>query len=96
MMYPLDQPTPAEIQRAGTHTPGRKRAWKPSPVRAKAMRDAVLQRDGHVCQLCGAQSRLELDHIKPYIHGGYFILSNLQTLCQACNNRKGSVMEVQE
>jgi 5-methylcytosine-specific restriction endonuclease McrA len=33
---------------------------------------------------------LELDHVVPYIRGGKFEVSNLQTLCNSCNARKGT------
>lgn len=33
---------------------------------------------------------LELDHIHPYSLGGKFEVSNLQTLCNSCNARKGA------
>lgn len=33
---------------------------------------------------------LELDHIVPFIRGGKFEVSNLQTLCNTCNTRKGA------
>lgn len=33
---------------------------------------------------------LELDHIKPYLHGGRFRVTNLQALCSGCNAIKGA------
>jgi 5-methylcytosine-specific restriction endonuclease McrA len=33
---------------------------------------------------------LELDHVLPYSLGGPFTVSNLQTLCNRCNAKKGA------
>ena len=85
-------PSQADLQRAGTHTAGGYRAYKPSRVRARAMRWFVLERDGHTCQMCGDTDPhlgFEIDHIIPYSAGGHFVASNLQVLCQRCNVRKG-------
>jgi 5-methylcytosine-specific restriction endonuclease McrA len=35
---------------------------------------------------------LELDHIKPRLHGGSNDVSNLQALCNSCNARKGATI----
>jgi 5-methylcytosine-specific restriction endonuclease McrA len=56
-----------------------------------AVRRYVLERDGHQCQSCGQTSRrrsLQIDHIIPLAQGGTNDISNLQTLCQACNAHK--------
>lgn len=59
------------------------------------LRYKVLQRDRYKCVLCGSSpaygngTRLHIDHIKPYSKGGETVLSNLQTLCEACNLGKG-------
>lgn len=56
----------------------------------------VLQRDGFRCQICGvtaddgAHVRLEVDHRIPRTRGGTNDLSNLVTLCFACNRGKGT------
>lgn len=52
------------------------------------LRARVLARDGHRCQACGASAPLQVDHIVPRQHGGSDALSNLQTLCQPCHQRK--------
>ena len=93
----LNTPTPSEVRRAGQYVRPGVRAWKPSPARDRAMRALIFERDANTCQGCGATKNsrywLELDHIKPYKAGGYFIASNLRLLCQLCNIRKGSHWE---
>ena len=37
----------------------------------------------------GKMQILEIDHIFPYVKGGRSVPSNLQTLCNLCNCRKG-------
>ena len=59
----------------------------------KAMRIEVFQRDGGKCKLCDNNitlRRFHADHIIPHSKGGLTILSNLQSLCAACNYRKGN------
>lgn len=62
--------------------------------------DAVFDRDGWLCQLCGVATPKELrgshgptapelDHIKPVSKGGTHDMGNLQCLCRACNSAKG-------
>ncbi|MCI0558709.1 MAG: HNH endonuclease, partial [Nitrososphaera sp.] len=46
--------------------------------------EAIRIRD-KVCQLCGANERLEIDHIHPVAAGGIGSLTNLQLLCSPCN-----------
>jgi HNH endonuclease/Homing endonuclease associated repeat len=55
------------------------------------LRATVLIRDNCLCRMCGASPAkdpsvtLHVDHIKPWSKGGATTLSNLQTLCAACN-----------
>ena len=55
---------------------------------------AVLKRDNYRCAKCGASPSsdhkvvLEVDHIVPVARGGGNAISNLQTLCQSCNQGK--------
>jgi 5-methylcytosine-specific restriction endonuclease McrA len=58
----------------------------------------VLERDGGVCQLCGAVAgdivlgrrvRLTVDHIIPRSKGGSNEPDNLQAHCNVCNEGKG-------
>jgi len=57
----------------------------------EAVRQYVYQRDRHQCQSCGKTTpeiSLSIDHIVPLALGGTNDLSNLQTLCLPCNQRK--------
>ena len=56
----------------------------------EALRWEVFERDNFTCQHCGTRRMLRADHIHPEAKGGVTILSNLQTLCNSCNSRKGS------
>ena len=62
-----------------------KRAKIPEDVRA-----AVYVRDGGVCQECGTDKNLSMDHIKPWSLGGPDTVENLRVLCRPCNSRKGA------
>ena len=71
---------------------------KPLPVkgmgkrtRAAAKRKQVLARDEYTCRMCGEpypEYNLEADHIIPLAEGGPDNISNMQTLCCACHNKK--------
>jgi 5-methylcytosine-specific restriction protein A len=55
------------------------------------VRTYVFQRDKYQCQSCGQTSQetnLSIDHIIPLSRGGKNDISNLQTLCLTCNQRK--------
>lgn len=60
------------------------------------LRYRVLERDHFRCVHCGASAadgaKLHVDHIIPVSRGGKTVMSNLQTLCDACNLGKGSDM----
>lgn len=56
----------------------------------ETLRWRIFQRDGMRCKVCGATSRLTVDHIHPVVLGGTNDESNLQTLCRSCNSRKGA------
>jgi 5-methylcytosine-specific restriction endonuclease McrA len=57
----------------------------------KEVRKYVFQRDKYQCQSCGMreeETNLTIDHIIPLSRGGQNDISNLQTLCLKCNQRK--------
>ncbi len=63
------------------------------------LRYTVLKRDNFKCVLCGASPaftlgiQLHIDHIFPFAKGGRTEISNLRTLCEACNIGKGARIE---
>ncbi|MGK7932771.1 MAG: HNH endonuclease [Microcystaceae cyanobacterium] len=57
----------------------------------KSVRKYVFQRNNYQCQSCGKtyqETDLQIDHIIPLAKGGSNDISNLQTLCSRCNQRK--------
>eukprot|EP01025_Chloroclados_australasicus_P032811 TRINITY_DN3333_c0_g1_i1.p1 TRINITY_DN3333_c0_g1~~TRINITY_DN3333_c0_g1_i1.p1 ORF type:complete len:265 (+),score=4.12 TRINITY_DN3333_c0_g1_i1:429-1223(+) len=52
-------------------------------------RKNILIRDRHMCQYCGSQDNLSIDHLIPVSKGGSWAWNNLVTACQVCNNKKG-------
>lgn len=65
----------------------RQRTKSPIP---EALRWQVFERDDFTCQTCGSRTMLRADHIIPESKGGPMTLENLQTLCSACNSKKGT------
>lgn len=58
-----------------------------------SIRHEVFVRDDYKCVECGATKKdivLHVDHIIPVAQGGTDELSNLQTLCEACNLSKSN------
>ena len=59
-----------------------------------SVRQYVFERDRFQCQSCGLDQKLDptakltIDHIIPLATGGSNDMSNLQTLCQRCNQKK--------
>lgn len=59
-----------------------------------SVRQYVFERDLFQCQSCGLDQKLDpttkltIDHIIPLATGGSNDMSNLQTLCQRCNQKK--------
>lgn len=58
----------------------------------RKLREQVLERAGHRCQICGTTSHLSIDHkLTPWSEGGGSRdPDNLQVLCISCNSRKGA------
>jgi len=55
------------------------------------VRQYVFERDHFCCQSCGKTeglAQLEIDHIIALSAGGSNDISNLQTLCRSCNQKK--------
>lgn len=50
----------------------------------------VLRRDRFRCVICGADGRLEVDHIIPWSAGGSDEMDNLRTLCHKCNQERSN------
>ena len=59
-------------------------------VVTKKMKVEVMKRDGHCCRRCGSIFQLEVDHVRARSNGGINQLSNLQSLCRPCNQRKST------
>jgi len=57
-------------------------------------REIILKRDNYTCVFCGKSEKegalLTADHIKPQWYEGEADISNGQTLCTACENRKSN------
>lgn len=80
-----------EVRKALTPNKRGRRGERTIPL---GLRYRVLERDGAKCVACGnGPARgvtLHVDHITPFSLGGLTVLSNLQTLCEACNLGKGN------
>lgn len=55
-----------------------------------ALMNALIERDGNKCKICGTIENMTIDHIVPVVKGGQNVISNLQLLCRSCNSRKGA------
>ena len=53
-----------------------------------ALRTAVMERDGYVCQYCGAPAT-DCDHVYPLSNGGTTTITNLVAACGVCNSIAG-------
>lgn len=54
------------------------------------LRRSILERDGHLCQLCREAPATEVDHIVPRVRGGSDDPANLQAACRWCNAQKNA------
>lgn len=55
-----------------------------------SLRTLVFERDEYRCLCCGSHKRLRCDHVIPESEGGAMHESNMQTLCESCNCKKGT------
>ena len=76
-------------RRYGTTEPT-DRHWR-NRIEYKLWRMAVFQRDGYTCRMCGSQTQLEADHIKPWAKHPElrFDIDNGRTLCRPCHLKYG-------
>ena len=90
----LGRPKGGRVRYDGRLGGGRER----SPSRAvydsrqwRIVRKAVLARDRHTCQICGAPANT-VDHIVSWREQPHLMFdpSNLRALCQPCNNREAN------
>lgn len=54
----------------------------------RKLRDRVLERDKHLCQVCERNVATEVDHKVAKAHGGTDQPDNLQAICSACHRQK--------
>lgn len=54
---------------------------------SKKVKDAVWERDGHCCILCGSPYAMPNAHYIARSHGGLGIPENIVTLCLQCHNQ---------
>lgn len=59
----------------------------PHHRRVALSRRAVMARDGHRCQYCGARAD-SIDHVVPRSRGGLHTWENVVAACRPCNVRK--------
>jgi 5-methylcytosine-specific restriction endonuclease McrA len=80
------------VQSPGALVPCRWRAWyrygRPRPAIPVWLRRLVYAADAHRCAYCGNGGQLQLDHVRPWSHGGRTSFWNLMTLCADCNRVK--------
>ena len=56
--------------------------WKPIVrIIPNKNRELVMERDKGVCQECGSQEDITIEHIRPIIYGGTHAVENLRVLC---------------
>jgi 5-methylcytosine-specific restriction endonuclease McrA len=76
----LEVPIPSVVRlRQFVHVPFRRRV--------SVSRRAVMARDSHRCQYCGAHAD-SIDHVLPRSRGGLHTWDNVVAACRPCNVRK--------
>lgn len=81
----------ASADRPGAVSMGRAAPAVPPAMSTRArrkIRAAVLERDGGICQRCGAVAT-DAGHIIAESHGGPYTPDNLQAECTLCNRGDG-------
>jgi 5-methylcytosine-specific restriction endonuclease McrA len=64
--------------------------YVPMPLNGMVLsRKNIFLRDNFVCQYCGKEGNLTIDHILPKSRGGDDSWSNTVVCCVRCNNKKG-------
>lgn len=58
----------------------------------RRIREQVFALYGNKCFRCGGIEGLHIDHIRPRAEGGDSAFRNLQPLCKACGNLKGTTL----
>lgn len=53
---------------------------------SKRVKDAVWERDGHACIICGSRAAMPNAHYIARSHGGLGIEQNIVTLCMGCHH----------
>jgi 5-methylcytosine-specific restriction endonuclease McrA len=48
----------------------------------------LLEQWNHRCAYCGADGKLEADHVAPLSRGGKHDIDNILPACQSCNRKK--------
>jgi len=69
-----------------------KKNKKDGNARVSLNRRNIMIRDNFMCQYCGSDNNLTLDHVHPASKGGPRSWENLATACSPCNTRKGDKM----
>lgn len=59
-----------------------------------SMKRLLFRQSGAQCERCGSRFFLEMDHIRPWSHGGKTTPDNLRLLCRNCNQRRYITGEV--
>jgi 5-methylcytosine-specific restriction protein A len=60
----------------------------------QSIREWVLERDQHLCQICRHRGATDVDHIWPRRLGGEDHVDNLRAACGPCNKAKGARVDL--
>jgi hypothetical protein len=56
-------------------------------------KDGIKYKKKELCERCGGNNRLAVDHILPIAKGGTDCINNKQTLCIHCNSKKSDTID---